>query len=131
MNPAGTCWSVLLVDDEELICENLRLYFEDEHHTVHVAGDVSGALAVLAEYNVDLAIVDLGLSLDNGEELVRRIAVEYPNTGILIHTGTVRYQFPPELYDLGLTEEHILYKPIQNYAELSRRIYNIMNKKPV
>lgn len=53
--------SVLVVDDEDGICETLRDVFEDEGFVVHTAGNGRDALAVMHELEIKPSVVILDL----------------------------------------------------------------------
>ncbi len=54
----------------------LRRYLEQLGNTVHVAPDMSSALALLPTLEVDLLISDIGLPDGDGWELMRRLGSE-------------------------------------------------------
>ncbi|MET0236797.1 MAG: response regulator transcription factor [Kibdelosporangium sp.] len=64
---------VLVVDDDETIRDVVRRYLELAGHEVTVAGDGEKALALVAEAEPDLIVLDLMLPGIDGLEVCRRI----------------------------------------------------------
>ena len=56
-----TEFSVLIIDDEEGICESLSGIFEDEGYSVLTANSGEEALKVLREQTPDLILLDVWL----------------------------------------------------------------------
>jgi len=78
--------SVLLVDDEELIRETLRLDMLDQGYAVDLASSGEEAVALLAnEY--DLIIVDLFMEGIDGLEVLRLARAQRPEQAVFILTG--------------------------------------------
>jgi DNA-binding response OmpR family regulator len=67
---------VLLVEDNELAREALRLLLQATGHRVCVAGSVTEALAVARAERPDLVLLDLTLPDGHGLEIVRELLVE-------------------------------------------------------
>ena len=64
---------ILIVEDEPAIREMLRFALERDGHVVHEAGSGAAARAVLADRDIDLALVDWMLPGGSGLELVRSL----------------------------------------------------------
>jgi DNA-binding NtrC family response regulator len=65
---------ILIVDDEKNIRRTLRMVLESEGHTVHEAGSIAEAEAVLGRETVDLILLDVKLGdHDNGIEFLRTL----------------------------------------------------------
>ena len=67
---------VLLVEDNELARDALRLLLQVSGHRVSVAGSVAEALTVARHGRPDLLLVDLTLPDGDGLEIVRELLVE-------------------------------------------------------
>ena len=83
---------VLVVDDEVSIADGLRLTLETEGYSVRIAGSVATALSVMAQTDVQAAIVDLMLPDGDGLTLTRELKRRDPNIEVVIVTayGSVR-----------------------------------------
>jgi DNA-binding NarL/FixJ family response regulator len=77
---------VVVVDDHELLRAGTRRILDDAtgFSVVGEAGDADTALQVIADVNPDVVLVDIRLPDRNGIELARQIAVDFPNTTVLI-----------------------------------------------
>lgn len=64
---------VLVVDDDQNICELLRLYIEKEGYQVVLANDGQKALSVFEEENPDLILLDIMLPGLDGWQVCREI----------------------------------------------------------
>lgn len=75
---------ILIVDDEENQRKSLAIGLRLEGYEVYEAADGEEALSVLAEANVDLAIVDLMMPGINGLDLARRMRFRHADVGIVL-----------------------------------------------
>ncbi len=84
--------TVLVVDDEPSIVDGLRLTLEAEGYAVRVAGSVQAALSVLAQSEVQAAIVDLMLPDGDGLSLTRELRKRDAALEVIVVTayGSVR-----------------------------------------
>ncbi len=64
---------ILVVDDEQNICELLTLYLVKEGYTVETAGDGEDALKKFASFNPDLILLDIMLPKKDGWQVCREI----------------------------------------------------------
>ncbi len=64
---------VLVVDDENNICELLRLYLEKENYEVLIANDGDQALQMVREYDPALILLDIMMPHKDGWETVREL----------------------------------------------------------
>jgi two-component system nitrogen regulation response regulator NtrX len=71
--PASSGEPILIVDDEKNIRRTVRMVLEGEGHTVHEAGSIAEADAVLAREAVDVILLDVKLGEDNGLDLLRSL----------------------------------------------------------
>lgn len=76
--PATGPRDLLLVDDNEDAMEPLAELLSGAGHTVRTANDPHVALIRFAERAPDVALIDIGLPVMDGYELVRRLKAEHP-----------------------------------------------------
>lgn len=88
---------VLLVDDEDRILSALRRSLRREGHELLEAASGREALAVLRARRVDLVVSDHKMPGMTGLELIREIAVQWPETERLLLTGWPGELDPGEL----------------------------------
>ncbi|MBI9019720.1 MAG: response regulator transcription factor [Verrucomicrobia bacterium] len=77
---------ILLVDDHELIRRGLREFIEAESdfEVCAEAGTARDALLKCSAEGPDIALIDLSLGADSGLELIKDIAVRFPDTKMLV-----------------------------------------------
>ena len=66
-------YKILIVDDDENICELLRLYLEKDGFETVVANDGEKAVEFSAKYNPDLILLDIMLPKLDGWQVCREI----------------------------------------------------------
>jgi CheY-like chemotaxis protein len=71
--------SILLIDDDELLCELLADLLDLEGYQVTVAGDGEQGLAQLAAGQFDLIILDLLMPRMDGVRFLRAMGELYPD----------------------------------------------------
>lgn len=79
--------SILIVDDDEAICEVLSTYLRPLGYFIRVAHNGNAALAALREGSPDVAILDLHLNDISGQEVNRHIRERHLDTEVIIITG--------------------------------------------
>lgn len=79
--------SVLIVDDEEGIRNDLAYIFSDEGYEVNTASNGSEALSSLAKKQFDVVITDLRMPAPDGMEILKKTKRDYPGTVVVMITG--------------------------------------------
>lgn len=79
--------SILIVDDDEAICEVLATYLRPLGYHIRVAHTGNSALAALREESPDVALLDLRLTDMSGQEVHRGIRERHLDTEVIIITG--------------------------------------------
>lgn len=114
--------SVIVIDDHHSLRRNLVALLQDEGLAVFEAADGESALALLADQDCDVAVVDIRLPGMSGYELLPCLRARHPQLTLLIHTGSVDFMLTPELSALGITDDDIFFKPIADTEQFIRRI---------
>lgn len=78
--------TVLIVDDEEVIRDFLYEVFSDDYD-VSLASDGSIAIEKIKENKYDLIITDLMMPNMTGEEVVKFVNENVPNTKVIVISG--------------------------------------------
>jgi DNA-binding response OmpR family regulator len=110
--------SILIVDDEELIRENLRLDLLDMGYAVDVAASGEEAVSLLTKEH-DLVVTDLIMEGLDGMEVLRRAKSKRPDQAVFILTGYGELDSAIEALRLG-ADDYLL-KPY-NHEELVLRV---------
>lgn len=113
---------ILLVDDETSIRESLAQYLEDFGFQVTTVTTAEDALQLLTNQRFDVAIADVRLPGMNGDQFVIQAASRYPHMHFLFHTGSISFSLNGQLRQLGLTDEHILRKPLFDLTKIVQAI---------
>ena len=103
---------VLVLDDEPAIRRSLTCFLEDFEFEVLAAETGEDGLALLASHCPDAAIVDMRLPGISGEGFILEAAKLCPGCCFLIHAGSSDYALTEALVDVGLSDAHVLYKPL-------------------
>ncbi len=86
-NGARTGCTILVVDDQEDSLDSSRTLLEREGHRVLTCTGGEEALAVLAQEDVQLLVVDYSMPGMNGADLVKAIRASDPYVQIILQTG--------------------------------------------
>jgi CheY-like chemotaxis protein len=121
--------TILVVDDDPDIIEQLTLLIRSEGYTVAAAGSQEEAEQILMAVKPDLAIVDLMMEqMDSGFILAHEIKKLYPETPVIILTSVksatgISFAAASEEQQSWIKADRLLDKPIrpeQLRNELSR-----------
>lgn len=115
--------SIMIVDDEELLCWALKINLEKEGFKVNSALSAESALSVLKEQPFDLMITDYLMEGVNGIELMQQTKELYPEMKVFIFSGYEDEKAADEMRRLGA--DGFLCKPI-NLDNLLERITEVM-----
>jgi two-component system OmpR family response regulator len=114
--------TIMIVDDEDSVLKNLTAFYEDEGYRVISFFCSEDALAVLPDTPVDICIVDMRLPGMDGNTFIIAAHLINPAIKFIIHTGSSDYTLPEELKRIGLTKNHIHYKPVPNLSDLLKEL---------
>ncbi len=78
---------ILVVDDEPLVCDALKMMLSFEGHVVETAADGREALALFVNRKFDLVITDLEMPNMKGDELAAAIKTRDPNQPVVMITA--------------------------------------------
>lgn len=79
---------MLVVDDDAAIRMLCRINLRLDGHTVAEAASPADAMAVLADGEIDVVILDLHLGSADGRELLGDIRREHPDVAVALLTGS-------------------------------------------
>lgn len=119
---------ILIIDDEYMVCKNLKIFLTDEGFDVYTASSGEEAIDFLKKEKVDICIVDMRLQKMDGNTLILESNKIFPDLKYIIHTGSTNYSPPKSILDLGITEDLILKKPIKDMKILINAIKTISGK---
>ena len=115
--------TILIVDDEAPICDNLAAYLEDDGLCVQVAHSGEEALRMVETgLEVQVCILDLRLPGMDGNHAALALHRIAPGIRFLIHTGSTDFTPSPDLAGIGITPAHLFNKPVADMSRLVRAV---------
>jgi DNA-binding NtrC family response regulator len=120
--------SILIVDDEALLREDLALHLRSLGHRVQTAEDGRRALALLAQEDQDVVLSDLRMPGLDGLELLERIQTDHPGTLVLILTAYASVETAVEALRRGAVD--YLLKPLE-FDELEIRLRRLAEQREI
>jgi CheY-like chemotaxis protein len=78
MTPTSSPLKIFLVENHEDTLKYMQMYLETMGHEVSFARDMTSALALIGQQQVDLLISDIGLPDGDGWELLEQLSAQRP-----------------------------------------------------
>jgi DNA-binding response OmpR family regulator len=115
---------ILVIDDDESICEMLSMYLTEEGYDVITANTGGQGLKKFLEGNIDLVILDIYLPDISGFTVLKNLKKEDENVKVIMVTAFHDIAFSKK----AITEGAFMYvrKPI-DIKELELAIKNALN----
>lgn len=85
--PAFPQRHILVVDDEPLICDAVKMMLDFDGHVVETVGSAKDALERLQASKFDLVITDFEMPVMKGDELAAAIKARDPKQPVVMITG--------------------------------------------
>ena len=79
--------TILVVDDEESICQSLKAILSDEGHQVMVADSGEAAIKIVEEEMPRLVLLDIWLPGMDGLQTLKTIKSEHPDVLVIMMSG--------------------------------------------
>ncbi|MCP4647362.1 MAG: response regulator, partial [bacterium] len=92
---------ILVVDDEESMCQYLSILLQKEGYDVQTANSGTSALKVMESGPVDLVMTDIQMPKMDGIELLKSIKKSEPTTPVIIMTAYASEQSAIDAVNLG------------------------------
>ena len=115
---------ILVVDDQQEICDLVREYLTDEGFRVTTANDGTGLREAMGRDSVDLVILDLVLRGEDGLQLARELRSQ-SDIGIIMLTG--RGETVDRIIGLEMGADDYLSKPF-HLRELLARVRSVLRR---
>jgi DNA-binding response OmpR family regulator len=93
--------SVLVVDDEPIVCQSVRRILSKQNIMVEEAFDVDAAMQKMKLNKYDLILLDLKMPKRSGIEVLNSIKSLYPNVPVIMITGYPSIETAIEATQLG------------------------------
>jgi two-component system, OmpR family, response regulator PhoP len=116
---------ILLIEDDAQLREQTKLALQKQNLTIDTAADGKEGLYLGLEYPYDIAVIDLGLPLMPGIDVIKQLRANDITFPILVLTARGRWQDKVEGLDAGADD--YLVKPF-HFEELSARIHALARR---
>jgi DNA-binding NtrC family response regulator len=103
---------ILIIDDEYLTRISLADFLQESGYETATASDAETAFILQGTNPFDVCIVDIRMPGIDGIETILTLHQLTPTTRFLIYTGSPQFTLPPPLENLGISEQHIVRKPV-------------------
>ena len=101
--------TTLLVDDDQLIRDSMRLAFRNQACFIQVVESAEAALRILNKVSFDVIISDLELPGINGLEFLKQVRASHPNSIALLISASGSDETVKSAYEIGVHD--FLQKP--------------------
>ncbi|HTY38295.1 MAG TPA: response regulator [Bacteroidota bacterium] len=98
---ANAKYSVLVVDDEPIVCHSVRKILSKQSCAVEEAFDVDAAMQKMKLQSYDLVLLDLKMPKRSGMEVLKSIRSQYPELPVIMVTGHGTIESAIEATKLG------------------------------
>lgn len=122
-------YKVILVDDEYMITEGLKVLIPFEQFEMEVVGtfnDADAALDFIKDQPVDVVITDVNMPGKNGLEMISQMKAILPDAAYIIMSGYQEFDYVKTALNLQVVD--YLVKPV-NKVELSQILQGIAQKR--
>ena len=120
----GDARSILVVDDEPMVCEVVARYLENDGFGVLEAADGAAALAILAEHQPALVVLDIMLPGVDGLSILRHLR---STTDIPVILLTARASEVDRIVGLEVGADDYVVKPFSP-RELAARVRTVLRR---
>ncbi len=103
---------LLIIEDEDTLCESLRRVFQREGYEVDIAFDAESALELVKNKSFDLVITDVILPGISGIEFIKRYKKINPGFKVIVMTAYSSTVTAEDAIDAGACD--YLIKPIMH-----------------
>jgi DNA-binding NtrC family response regulator len=98
---ANAKYSVLVVDDEPIVCHSVRKILSKQSCAVEEAFDVDAAMQKMKLQSYDLVLLDLKMPKRSGMDVLKSIRTQYPELPVIMVTGHGTIETAVEATKLG------------------------------
>ena len=116
---------LLLVDDQELVCQGLRamLNLESDIEVVGVANNGQVAIQQVKDLQPDVVLMDIRMPIMDGREATRIICQQYPDTKVLVVSTFDEDDYIAHSIKAGAKGYLLKDMPVEELAQAIRLVY--------
>jgi len=118
--------NILIIDDEQIICDGCQLVLCDEGHSVKFRTTGRTGLEAVREGHYDVLLLDMKLPDIDGVEILRTVRNQKPDIYVIVMTGYSSVRDAVDAMQLGAID--YLPKPFSE-DELVRAVRGVIEKK--
>ncbi|MBF0449349.1 MAG: response regulator [Candidatus Magnetomorum sp.] len=105
---------VLILEDEEIVRLIINDFLKMTGFDVYESDNATSALQLLEKECIDISIVDINIPGISGEDFIVAAKRICPELQCIIHTGETDYKVSERLQKLGITQNSVLVKPVED-----------------
>jgi DNA-binding NtrC family response regulator len=117
---------LLIVEDEDTLCESLQRVFQREGYEVDIADSAESAFTLLEVESYDLIITDIILPGISGIELLVKYRKKNPSQKVIVITAFASLASAVEAIKAGACD--FIVKPLM-HDEMKRAVRNALDKQ--
>ena len=132
--------SILIVDDDREMCEEISEILADEGYDVDMRHDGRSGAEIIDKKDFDVILLDLKIPLKNGIEVLKDTKKTKPRAKVLVITGrpfnselhaegNTAYEKDREIFHISRNADGFLNKPY-DVKELINRINSLTGQHP-
>jgi len=110
----ATLKRVLVLEDEEMLRLIVKDFLTVSGFETQAFADALSAIEILKNKAYDVAIVDINMPQMSGEEFIIQAKTLCPDIQFIIHTGHSCYNVSSRLKEIGVSQNNVLIKPVEN-----------------
>ena len=125
-------YKVIIVDDEPIIVEGLKLGIEWANWNCEIAGTASNGLVgleLMRKIKPDILISDISMNNMDGLAMVAAIKSEYPDIEVCLLTGFRNFEYAQQAIKLGVTRFLLKPSKIDELEEAISAMTNNLKQK--
>ncbi len=92
---------ILVVDDEELVCNVLKEFLKLKGYDVHIASDEQTAIRLIKEIRPHIVLLDIIMPGMGGLDVLTEIKKIDPKVGVIMVTGVADNELAKRTLELG------------------------------
>jgi DNA-binding response OmpR family regulator len=119
---------VLLLEDEEMVRFIVNDYLKEAGFEVLEFSDALPAIEEINKRNIDVAIVDINIPNMSGDDFIVKAKKMRPNIQFIIHTGSSDYKISSKLKDMGVSQDNVLIKPVEDMNIFATSVNKLIQK---
>ena len=105
---------ILVVDDERLARISLADFLQETGYDTATAGDGESAIQLQQERPFDVCILDIRMPGMDGADVILALYQIEPRSRFIVYTGSPQFTLTPALETIGISEQHIVRKPVSD-----------------